>query len=97
MSFIQRIYNRATFIDCLIRGWSPWDIEILGTNRMRNRWGENAPLVLGTDIQLMNYANGYRQNPELTKRGISGKEALMIQTGDLVPADLAEMRGLGIL
>lgn len=90
------VYRRDQFLKCLVPGWNPWQVELIGTNRMRE-WGEDAPIVLGTTTHLLNYANGMKQDPNKTKRGLRGKDAVMIETYDLVQSDYAEMKSLGLM
>jgi hypothetical protein len=60
MSLMPGLWNKKLLLDILEPGWSPWDVETIGTNKVN----ESEMVVLGTRQNPITFVNGMRDHTE---------------------------------
>lgn len=90
------IYRRSQFLRLLEPQWTPWDVEIRGTNKYREL-NPHSPIVLGVIKPLLDYCNGMKQDPRKFEQGLRGKDAVVMQPEGLQQKDYFELKELGLI
>lgn len=83
-SLMTALWRRAHLLKILVEGETPWQIELEGTNRLREL--RNYCIVLGTEDPPVSHTLAFR-----------GGDHKSLHLEELVPEDVVEMRSLGLL